>query len=72
MTGKKDEGCGHDHDSESAIGDELAPMRKWEQGMPGTGSYTEGPTHLDRADFREGDAPAAEEKAEDEEKPAEG
>lgn len=71
MTGKKDEGCGHDHDSDSAIADELAPMRKWEQGMPGTGSYTEGPTHLDRADFRDGDAPT-EAKSEDEEPPSEG
>jgi hypothetical protein len=34
------------------IGDELAPMRHWEQGKP-TG-YTEGTSHLDRAAFRTG------------------
>lgn len=55
MTGKKDDACGHD--SDSAVGDELAPMRKWEPGMPGTGSYTTGPSHLDRADFTEGEEP---------------
>ena len=47
MSGKNDT-CG----SDDALSDDIAPMRKWE-GPPGTGSYTEGPTHLDRADYGE-------------------
>jgi hypothetical protein len=59
MTGKKDDACGHD--SDSAVSDELAPMRKWESGKPGTGSYTTGPSHLDRADFSEDEEAEAKE-----------
>lgn len=59
MSGKKDEGCGH---GTGAVTDELAPMRRWEGGMSSTG-YASGPTHVDRADFREGDDAAETEPA---------
>ena len=51
MSGENDS-CGSD---DSSLSDDVAPMRKWE-GPAGTGSYTEGPTHLDRVDYGEGDA----------------
>ena len=48
MSGKNDT-CGSD---DANVSDEIAPMRKWE-GPKGTGSYTEGPTHVDRVDYGE-------------------
>jgi hypothetical protein len=64
MTAKKDDTCGAD----PGLEDDLTPMRKF--GGAGPAAYTTGPSHVDRADFRDGattdepsdtaeDAPAA-------------
>lgn len=50
MTAKKDDTCGAD----AGLGDDVSPMRKF--GGAGPAAYTTGPSHVDRADFREGAA----------------
>ncbi|MBL8945263.1 MAG: hypothetical protein JNK45_19005 [Myxococcales bacterium] len=53
MTAKKDDTCGAD----AGLGDDVSPMRKF--GGAGPAAYTTGPSHVDRADFRD-DATAGE------------
>lgn len=54
MSGKNDEGsC----DDQGGLKDEVAPMRSF--GGAGPAGYASGPTHVDRADFRESSEPEA-------------
>lgn len=48
MSGKNDDGC---CDDSGGIKDDVAPMRSL--GGSGPAGYSSGPTHVDRADFRE-------------------
>lgn len=59
MSGKKDDGsC----DDQGGLEDAVAPMRSF--GGAGPAGYSSGPTHVDRADFREGAATDAAEATE--------
>lgn len=63
MSGKNDS-CGSD---DASLTDDIAPLRKWD-GPKGTGSYTDGPSHVDRADFGDDETDDAKAKAKDEPK----
>lgn len=54
MSGKNDDGC---CDDGGGLKDELAPMRSF--GGAGPAGYSTGPSHVDRADFRESEADAS-------------